>query len=188
MATESPEPEAQTGASTRRKSGRVVRKPEHFGASSPAVSMKRKRTDAEEEAAEVEGDASEEEDEEEESEGEADEEELKEKRRRARKAAKPTQRKPAAKKTKTNGATHSLAIRPAGGKAKRPKKAKPLGDAAAEDAEGLYGMLKLFYSCSIVANSFALQLKSSTARTLWMMSQLNGLRAFRTTSPKQLRI
>ncbi|KAF2838216.1 hypothetical protein M501DRAFT_1011829 [Patellaria atrata CBS 101060] len=139
----SSEPDAQSTA-TRRKSARVVRKPQVYAASSPAGSTKRKR-DGAEESEDEEAEDDEEEPVEESEEGEPDEEELREKRRKARSRPKPPSKKPAPKKTKTNGETVSLAIRPvskpAGSKAAnkpRPKKAKPLNDGAAEEAGGLF--------------------------------------------------
>jgi len=122
-------------AAPRRKSGRVVRKPEHFTpASSPTGSSKRKRTDESENEVDSE-------EEQESSEGEPDEEELREKRRKAK--SKPSARKPATKKPKTNGETLNLAIRPAkskSGTAKKPRKAAARKSALVEDADGLYGM------------------------------------------------
>lgn len=117
----------------RRKSGRVVKKPELF-VSSPAGSTKRKRTD------EGDGDPVSEEEPEESSEDEPDEEELREKRRKTK--SKPAARKPATKKPKTNGETMSLAIRPAkskSGRPKKPRKALSRKSALVEDADGLYG-------------------------------------------------
>ena len=135
MEISSPDPDTQTGA-TRRKSGRVVKKPEFLAASSPTGSAKRKRTKQDEGDVDIGDDTEEEVDDE--SEGEPDEEEVREKKRA--KKGKKAARKPAPKKSKTNGETVSLAIRPAaGGKAKKPRKARPLKNAAAEEAEGLYG-------------------------------------------------
>ena len=136
MEISSPGSDTQTGA-TRRKSGRVVRKPEFLAASSPTGSAKRKRTEQDGEDVDM-GDDTEEEEVDDESEGEPDEEEVREKKRA--KKGKKAARKPAPKKSKTNGETVSLAIRPAaGGKAKKPRKARPLKNVAAEEAEGLYG-------------------------------------------------
>ena len=136
MEISSPGSDTQTGA-TRRKSGRVVRKPEFLAASSPTGSAKRKRTEQDEEDVGMGGDTSEEEVDDE-SEGEPDEEEVREKKRA--KKGKKAARKPAPKKSKTNGETVSLAIRPAAsGKAKKPRKARQLKNAPAKEAEGLYG-------------------------------------------------
>ncbi|KAK5018750.1 cohesin complex subunit, partial [Cryomyces antarcticus] len=131
--------EVSDGAS-RRKSGRVVKQPERLTRSSPPGGAKRKRADQDDEDVDTADDASDDEL----SEGEPDEEELREKRRKASKSKKPP-RKPAAKKPKTNGATASLAIRPASGrpktatrKPKKPRKTKPLQDDAAQEVGGLY--------------------------------------------------
>jgi cohesin complex subunit SA-1/2 len=117
---------------TRRKSGRVSKKPETFGAP-----VKRKRNEAggdddvdDDDASDAESSG--------ESESEPDEEEMKERRRRARKsnAAKP--KAPAKKKAKAvNGEALSLAIRPAKSAPKRRKQRQAITDA--ETAGGLYG-------------------------------------------------
>lgn len=137
MELPSPVPES-TGASTRRKSGRVAQKPQVLSPSSAAGS-KRKRGDAD---TDVEmGDAAEEDEEEEsseESEGEPDPEELKERRKKARNQKKAAPKKPAPKKAKqTNGNTLSLAIRSAKPKASRKKPQHQTADA--EAVGGLYG-------------------------------------------------
>jgi cohesin complex subunit SA-1/2 len=121
------------GASSaaRRRSGRVTRKPD---------SAKRKRGDNADSGAEDNEASSDEQSES--SEGEPDEEELRErkKKRKGKTAAKSR----ATKKPKTNGATVSLAMRPATTSrklAKRPRKAAIRKSAiAAEEPEGLYGM------------------------------------------------
>ena len=127
--------EAESQGTTRRKSGRVVRKPEVLISSS---ATKRKRGEDEIDDVEME-DASEAESEEQDSE-DPDEEELKEQRRRAKKAKTG---KSATKKAKptVNGQAHkALAIRPATGASKAKKKWKlPLNEDA-ESAGGLYGM------------------------------------------------
>ena len=133
MEASSPPVEVDSTAATRRKSGRVSKKPDAY---SPNAATKRKRAGALDGAEDGDaGDASEPESES--SEGEPDEEELRESKKRARKqksSARPQ------KKPKVNGETVRLPVRPAG-KTKRPKKAKPLKDAkAAEEAGGLYGM------------------------------------------------
>jgi len=126
-----------SNATLRRKSGRVVKKPEVFTPPPPAGGAKRKRVANDDEDEEM-IDASE--DDVESDEGEPDEEEMREKKRKARKAA---ARKPAAKKPKANGEVN-LAIRPAANaKAKRPRKARPqkrVGRVGvdAEEVGGLY--------------------------------------------------
>jgi hypothetical protein len=129
-------------SAARRRSGRVSKKPEKFAASSPTNSAKRKRGDNDDSGVEADQPSSDE-DEEESSEGEPDEEELRE-RQRKRKGKVPAKR-PAAKKPKTNGATMSLAMRPATSApkkiAKRPRKAAIRKSAvSAEEPAGLYGM------------------------------------------------
>jgi cohesin complex subunit SA-1/2 len=127
-----------TSSAPRRKSGRVSKKPNAFNpATSPVGSAKRKRTDESDEDVDIE-EAADEEEEQESSEGEPDEEELREQRRK--KKSKPATRKPAPKKPKTNGASISLALRPATSKPKRPRKA-PVRKSAiiGEEADGLYG-------------------------------------------------
>lgn len=140
MSTSPPPSSPNARAGARRKSGRVVQKPDILGASSPAGTAKRKRAERdEEEDVDVE-DASEEDVEE--SEGEPDEEEIRERRRKVKKS-KGAARKPATKKARPNGDAVSLAIRPATGKGKRARKAKPqhipVTAATAEEAGGLYG-------------------------------------------------
>lgn len=149
MEPSSPDPDAQTRApaedrATRRKSGRVTKKPETIYSS--ATASKRKRgadADADDEADDDEDDDEEDEDDSS-SEGEPDDEEVREKQRKkkrqsAAKAKATPQKKPAAKKSKPNGDTLSLAIRPAT-KSKKPRKPRPSKAAAAEDVGGLYGM------------------------------------------------
>jgi cohesin complex subunit SA-1/2 len=132
--------EAEVDSSSRRRSGRQRKAPEKFAKFSPTDSAKRKRDDNDDSGVE----ADEPSEEEESSEGEPDEEELRE-RQRKNKKSKAAAKKPAPKKPKTNGATMSLAIRPAMGAAKkvakRPRKAAIRKGAIAEDEpEGLYGM------------------------------------------------
>jgi cohesin complex subunit SA-1/2 len=130
-----------SSSAPRRKSGRVVKKPELFAASSPVGRAKRKRTDESDNEVDT-ADAMSEEEPEESSEGEPDEEELREKRRKSKN--KPAGRKPATKKPKPNGETMSLAIRPANPKASKPKKPRKVlarKSAIADDANGLYGGL-----------------------------------------------
>ncbi|KAF2489835.1 hypothetical protein BU16DRAFT_531276 [Lophium mytilinum] len=126
-------PEAEPSTATRRKSGRVVKKPELLAAaSSPSGSVKRKRDGDDDEDMD---DASDEVSDEE-SEGEPDEEELREKKRAKKKKA-IAPRKPAPKKSKTNGEV-SLAIRPAAPKQKKPRKARTVKMVDPGEAEGLY--------------------------------------------------
>jgi len=134
-------------SAARRRSGRVSKKPEKFAPASPTDSVKRKRGDDDDSG--VEADQASSDEEEESSEGEPDEEEVRE-RQRKRKGRAPAKR-PAPKKPKTNGATMSLAMRPASGApkklAKRPRKAAIRKSAIAPDEpEGLYGT----YSTSVV--------------------------------------
>ncbi|EON70032.1 hypothetical protein W97_09300 [Coniosporium apollinis CBS 100218] len=125
-------------STSRRKSGRVVKKPAVLGVSSPTGSTKRKRNDVEEDSDDAEEMAPDASDEDmESSEGEPDEEEIREKRRKA-KNRKKGQVKPPVKKAKPNGQTVNLAMRPAPKRARKPKKAKALEGADAEDAGGLY--------------------------------------------------
>ncbi|KAF2646120.1 hypothetical protein P280DRAFT_512321 [Massarina eburnea CBS 473.64] len=131
-----------TSSAPRRRSGRVVKKPEKFAPeSSPVGSTKRKRGDDGGSDSDVDGDAPSEEDEQSQSsEGEPDEEELK--ARRKAKKTRPAVKKPAQKKPKTNGEIVGLAIRPATApkkKAARPRKAAVRKSAVTdEDADGLY--------------------------------------------------
>ncbi|KIW03861.1 uncharacterized protein PV09_05158 [Verruconis gallopava] len=130
MDSASPAPDATTTGG-RRKSGRVTKKPETFGA--PA---KRKRSDAAVDDAEG-NDASDAESSEE-SDGELDEEEMREKRRRARKGHSAKSKAPAKKKAKAvNGEAVNLAFRPAKSASKR-RKPLPATRAEAESAGGLY--------------------------------------------------
>ncbi|KAF2806241.1 uncharacterized protein BDZ99DRAFT_422643 [Mytilinidion resinicola] len=130
MELSSPDAEPSSTAAPR-KSGRVVKKPELVAAaSSPSGSVKRKRDgDDDEDMDDASDEASDEE-----SDGEPDEEELREKKRAKKKAA---PRKPAPKKSKTNGEV-SLAIRPAVTKQKKPRKARTVKMVDPEEAEGLY--------------------------------------------------
>ena len=129
-------PEVETRSSTRRKSGRVVRKPDTLLSSS---ATKRKREEDEIDDAEME-DASETESKDQDEE-DPDEEELKEQRCRAKKAK---MSKSVTKKAKpnVNGQAHkTLAIRPAAGAPKAKKKTKVQLSVDAESAGGLYGMI-----------------------------------------------
>ncbi|KAK8241798.1 hypothetical protein HDK77DRAFT_445748 [Phyllosticta capitalensis] len=130
---------AESTTGSRRKSGRVTKKPKEIYSSAPAPA-KRKRNEVDE-ADEQDGanadDASDEEEDEESDEESPDEEEIRETRRRKTAARKnKPQKKPAAKKSKPNGEM-SLAIRPAG-KPKKAKKPRPSKIAAAEEVGGLY--------------------------------------------------
>lgn len=125
-------------ANSRRKSGRVTRKPD-FLAPEPTASAKRKRVGVDMQEDDVGPATSEsggEDDEEEDDDEEPDEEELKEQRSRKPKSA---PKRPAAKKPKTNGATASLPIRSTTSKSRpRKKKAQAMDAADAEEAGGLY--------------------------------------------------
>jgi hypothetical protein len=132
-------------SANRRRSGRVSKKPEKFAPASPTDSAKRKRGDNDDSG--VEADQATSDEEESSSEGEPDEEEFRD-RQRKRKGKAPAKR-PAPKKPKTNGATMSLAMRPASGApkklAKRPRKAAIRKSAIAPDEpEGLYGICPEF--------------------------------------------
>lgn len=124
--------------STRRKSGRVSKRPEKFTpGASPTGSAKRKRGNDDDNGLDEDTPSSE--DESESSEDEPDEEELRE---RKKKKSRPAARKRAPKKPKTNGASVSLAIRPAFNAAKkvskRPRKAPVRKSMLPEQTEGLY--------------------------------------------------
>jgi cohesin complex subunit SA-1/2 len=127
----------------RRRSGRVVRKPEKLAsAPSPSGSAKRKRRDNDDSGVEAGESTSEEQSDS--SEGEPDEEEMRERQRKRK--GKGAAKRPAPKKPKTNGAPISLAMRPAAGASrkltKRPRKAAIRKSAISEEEpEGLYGML-----------------------------------------------
>jgi cohesin complex subunit SA-1/2 len=129
-------------AATRRRSGRVTRKPEKLASTaSPADSAKRKRGDNDDSGVEADGATSDEQSES--SEGEPDEEELRE--RRPKRKSKTPAKRPATKRPKTNGASISLAMRPATGASrkltKRPRKAAIRKSAVSgEEPEVLYGM------------------------------------------------
>jgi cohesin complex subunit SA-1/2 len=132
MELSSPEVDVQQSA-TRRKSGRVVKKPDSVA----TASSKRKRNATEGADIDME-DAS---DESEESEDdEPDAEELKEQRKKRARSQKKAPSKPAAKKAKSaNGEPVRLAIRPNPTKKSRakPKPQNQFGDA--EAVGGLYG-------------------------------------------------
>lgn len=136
MEVSSPAAEDAPSASTRRKSGRVVKAPEILGATSK---RKRAETNGDDDDGDEASDVADSEDEE----AEPDEEELKEKRRRVRTSGAGKPRAPAKKKAKSvNGDPVSLAIRPAKSAPKRaPAKRKPAQATVvdAENAGGLYG-------------------------------------------------
>lgn len=129
-----------TSSNSRRKSGRVTKKPEKFTpGTSPTGTAKRKRGDDNDSGVDADGVTSEEEDES--SEGEPDEEELRE--RRLKSKGKAPAKRHAQKKAKTNGKSVTLAMRPATG---APKKSSKLRKApirksilAGDETEGLYG-------------------------------------------------
>lgn len=135
--------EAPGETSTKRRSGRVSRKPNIYTAT--PQSSKRKRDteddahndDAENDNADEDDEEEEEEDSPTESEGEPDEEEMREKAKARRKAKAPAAKKPAAKKTKTNGTAVTMPLRTA--TKGRRKKATAPNDEDAEQAGGLYG-------------------------------------------------
>ena len=136
-------------ASNRRRSGRQVRKPEHFGGEEHVRSVvtngsaKRKRINQPTANGVSEEEDDSESSEEEEDESEPDEEELKE-RRRANRAKKASSKQPATKKAKTNGAGPSLAIRTANNATQKGKKVqKARARQSQMNEEGLYGMLSL---------------------------------------------
>jgi len=131
----SPRAASITGdANNRRRSGRVVKKPDFLAPESSATS-KRKRVTGDEEAGDDEDEEEESEDEDEE-EAEPAEEEVRAQRARKTKNA---PKRPAAKKPKTNGATAHLPIRNNSTKARpRKKKAQALDREDAEEAGGLY--------------------------------------------------
>jgi cohesin complex subunit SA-1/2 len=132
MELSSPEIDVQQSA-TRRKSGRVVRKPDSVA----AASTKRKRNATEGGDIEME-DASD--DSEESDEEEPDEEELKEQRKKRARSQKKAPSKPATKKAKAaNGEPVRLAIRPNPTKKSRAKPKLPNQIADAEAVGGLYG-------------------------------------------------
>lgn len=121
---------------TRRRSTRD-RKPTTAFSPSGSSATKRKRGDGVDNGDDMDmDDASSDEDEEEE-----DEEETRDKRRRSRKSASGKAKQPAAKKPRktradTNGEVVNLAIRPAAGGKRRPRK-----DASAVQVGGIYGGL-----------------------------------------------
>ncbi|KAI9655938.1 MAG: hypothetical protein M1831_004783 [Alyxoria varia] len=131
-----------TSQPSRRKSGRVSKKPEHLSSSFNATKRKRAEARADDVDGDVDmNDASDAEANE--SEDDPDEEELREKLRKARRASgsKKSKAQPAPKKAKPNGATTTnLAIRPAKKPASKPRKAARRGQIpSAEKVGGLYG-------------------------------------------------
>ncbi|KAK2742935.1 hypothetical protein FQN57_005065 [Myotisia sp. PD_48] len=149
---------AELGGSSRRKSGRVRRKPDLFSSQSFHSSRpKRKRpstgSGAEEDASNTDGHEQADDDDDDDidlSDGEPDEEELKARRRLSKKAAsqkkkdsKKPKGKPTAKKQKiTNGLSTELALRPVlnGKKSKAPSKPKKarMRQSELDDEHGLY--------------------------------------------------
>lgn len=177
--------EVETSSAPRRKSGRVSKPPAKFvPASSPAGSAKRKRS-ADHEDSDVDRDGiSSDEESQENGEGEPDVEELKERRRK--KTPRATAKKPASKKPKTNGETVSLAIRPASGvpkKPRKPRKAPVRKSAFFDDAEGLYGK----HISSLKSNWIELiasQLRCLPMGITFRISLRNGSRDSTSTKPK----
>jgi cohesin complex subunit SA-1/2 len=134
MELSTPEADAQPSA-TRRKSGRVVKKPDSVATNT----TKRKRNAAGNGDVEMVDDASDDSEESEEEEEDADEEELRERKKRARGQKKATT-KPAAKKARAaNGEPVRLAIRPNPAKKARAKPKSQNQFANAEAVGGLYG-------------------------------------------------
>ena len=128
-------PECDSGARpSRRKSGRVTKKPELLSPSTPTGSGKRKRVGSE-------GDASDDDDGDGASagvggtDGESDEEEVRERRKKAH----GRNANSAAKRPKTNGAKMKLAIRPAGVKKKKLRNQAQAQDVTAKEVGALYG-------------------------------------------------
>lgn len=140
-AASTPDVEDTQSSTTRRKSGRVSRKPQKYApGGSPTGSTKRKRGDDDDSGVDANDASSEEESES--SEGEPDEEELRERQRKRK--SKSASRKPAPKKSKSNGESLSLAIRPASNAtktSKRSRKAPVRKSTLPEHIEGLYGRL-----------------------------------------------
>ena len=127
-------PERDSGARpSRRKSGRVTKKPELLSPSTTTGSGKRKRAGDEGDASDNDGDSA--------SagvggtDGESDEEEV----RQRRKKAHGRDAKSAAKRPKTNGAKMKLAIRPAGVKKKKLRNQAQAQDVTAKEVGALYG-------------------------------------------------
>lgn len=152
MEPSSPDVDAQTRApaentTSRRKSGRVTKKPETIYSTAPTPATTKRKRGADEDVDDEDNahdDDEDEEDEDDSSESEPDDEEVRDKQRKkkrqaAAKAKSTPQKKPAAKKSRPNGDTLSLAIRPAT-KAKKARKPRPSKVAAAEEVGGLYGM------------------------------------------------
>lgn len=132
----------EPSATSRRKSGRVSKKPERFAAaSSPTGSSKRKRGDNDDSGVDANEDPSDDTDES--SEDDMDDDERRSRQRKQK--GKAPARKSAPKKPKTNGESVSLAIRPSANAAKkiakRPRKAAIRKSTLPEETEGLYGKL-----------------------------------------------
>ncbi|OAL46421.1 STAG-domain-containing protein [Pyrenochaeta sp. DS3sAY3a] len=141
MSTAVPASEAgdEPSATSRRKSGRVSKKPERFApASSPTGSSKRKRGDNDDSGVDANEDPSDDTDES--SEDDLDDDERRSRQRKQK--GKAPARKSAPKKPKTNGESVSLAIRPSANAAKkiakRPRKAAIRKSTLPEETEGLY--------------------------------------------------
>lgn len=124
-----------TETANKRRSGRVTRKPDLFTAAGGA---KRKRDAVDDREAHEDGEDEVEDEDESDSEGEPDEEEMRETKSKARKGKAAPAKKPAAKRSKTHG-TATLSVRADQAKTRKPKKAKALDEAAAEEAGGLFG-------------------------------------------------
>lgn len=150
MVSSSP-PTASAESTSRRKSGRIVQKPELYqpDSSTPARSngsSKRKRAG---EAIDDEDEDELEESEDDEQDSDPDEEELKERRRAAK--VKPTKSKPAAKKPKpTVGKTIDLAMRPATNGVRKVTKGKKLRIIASAEEGVDHGALYRESLCSSI--------------------------------------
>ncbi|KAI9827338.1 MAG: hypothetical protein M1819_006980 [Sarea resinae] len=129
-------------AATRRKSGRVIKKPEilaatDFGLNNSKSKRKRAQQPGDDEN-EVEDEDASEDDSSESEDSDVDEEEIKEKKRKAARARK-TQSKPVAKRPRTaNASQKTLAMRPAINGTRKPRKPRGQAAAAAEAIGGLY--------------------------------------------------
>ena len=123
---ESPAAEATSRSTAdRRRSGRVVRRPDHLDGYAP---NNRNKADGDIDSDEDEDDEDEDEDDEED-----DEEEIKAKRKRSKKGA-PAKPRPA-KRARENGDGITVAIRPA----KKSKPRRAVRFSALDNATGLYG-------------------------------------------------
>lgn len=125
--------EVAPNAANKRRSGRVSRKPDLY-IEAPTTSKRKRNAVDEDDQDESESETEEE--------SEPGEEELREQKAKARKTKAAAPKKPAAKRSKTNGTSVALPVR-AAAKKSRSKKAKGVDEAAAEEAGGLYGWFNL---------------------------------------------